>query len=166
MAFAIGGINVLLLYPNFLAKENYGLIVFLLSTANLLMPLTAFGVQHAIVKFYSSYKTEEEQDGFLSSVILLPLLIAIPMGFIGDLFYQQISSWLSLENEIIKEYTYFIYVIAVFTAYFEVFYAWSKVQLQSVFGNFVKEMFSRIAVMLLLVLVYFEIINLNNLFIY
>ncbi len=165
VAFAIGGINVLLLYPNFLAKENYGLVVFLLSTANLLMPLTAFGVQHAIVKFYSSYKTEEEKDSFLSSVLLLPLLVAIPIGFIGNLFYEQISSWLSIENPIIKEYTYFIYIIAILTACFEVFYAWSKVQLQSVFGNFVKEMFTRIAVMILLILVYFEIIDFKQ-FIY
>ena len=159
VAFAIGGINVLFLYPNFLAKENYGLVVFLLSSANLLMPLTAFGIQYAIVKFYSSYKTEKEKDQFLSSVLLLPLLVAIPIGFIGNLFYEQISLWLSVENEIIKEYTYLIYIIAVLTAYFEVFYAWSKVQLQSVFGNFVKEMFTRIVVLILLILVYFNLIN-------
>jgi len=159
VAFAIGGINALFLYTYFLNETYYGLVTFLLSTANLLMPLTAFGVQYAIVKFYSAYKTEEEKDRFLSSALILPLFIALPIGFLGNLFYEQISTWLSLENAIVKDYTNIIYLVAIFTAYFEIFYAWAKVQLQSVFGNLVKEMFSRLAAMLLLFLVYFKVID-------
>lgn len=159
VAFAIGGVNALFLYTYLLKDEYYGLVTFLLSSANLLMPLTAFGVQYAIVKFYSQYKTEKEKDQFLSSALILPLFIAIPIGFVGNLFYEQISTWLSLENPIVKEYTILIYIIAIFTAYFEIFYAWAKVQLQSVFGNLVKEMFSRVAAMILLVLVYFKVIS-------
>ncbi len=158
-AFAIGGVNALFLYTYFLKDEYYGLVTFLLSSANLLMPLTAFGVQYAIVKFYSSYTSELEKDRFLSSALILPLFIAIPLGFIGNLFYEQISTWLSLENPIVKEFTLIIYIIAILTAYFEIFYAWAKVQLQSVFGNLVKEMFSRVAAMILLVLVYLKIIT-------
>lgn len=159
LAFAIGGVNALFLYTNFLEDQYYGLVTFLLSSANLLMPLTAFGVQYAIVKFYSSYKTEEEKSRFLSSALLLPLFVAVPIGFFGSIFYDQISTWLSLENQIVKEYVYIIYIVAVLTAYFEIFYAWSKVQLQSVLGNMFKELFSRVAAMLLLILVYFKIIN-------
>ncbi len=40
--------------------------------------------------------------------------------------------------------------------YFEVFYAFSKVQLQSVFGNFIKEMFARVCTTLLLFAIYFN----------
>lgn len=43
--------------------------------------------------------------------------------------------------------------------YFEVFYSWSKIQLQSVFGNFIKEIFARACVTILLCLVYFKVIN-------
>jgi len=159
VAFAIGGVNALFLYTYFLQDDYYGLVTFLLSSANLLMPLTAFGVQYAIVKFYSRYANEQERDRFLSSALILPLFIAIPLGFIGNLFYEQISTWLSLKNPIVKEYTVIIYIIAILTAYFEIFYAWAKVQLQSVFGNLIKEMFSRIAAMILLILVYFKVID-------
>ncbi len=159
VAFAIGGTNALFLYTNFLEDQYYGLVTYLLSAANILMPLTAFGVQYSIIKFYSSYSLKLEKDKFLSSSLLLPLLIAIPFGFIGSLFYEQISTYLSLENEIIKDFTWVIYLVAIATAYFEIFYAWSKVQFQSVFGNVLKEIFSRVAAMILLVLVYFEIIS-------
>ena len=44
-------------------------------------------------------------------------------------------------------------------AYFEVFYAWAKVQMKSVFGNFMKEVFSRIVITILLMLVYWNLIS-------
>ena len=57
LGFAIGAVNVLFLFTNFLSDDYFGLITFILSTANILMPLMAFGVHNTIVKFYSSYKT-------------------------------------------------------------------------------------------------------------
>jgi O-antigen/teichoic acid export membrane protein len=158
-AFGIGGVNALFLYTNFLTDEYYGLVTYLLSTANLLMPLTAFGMQYSIVKFFFSYTSKLERDKFLTSSLLLPLLIALPFGFLGSVFYEQISNYLSIKNPIIKEFTWVIYLVAIATAYFEIFYAWAKVQMQSVFGNILKEMFSRIAVMILLSFVYFNIIS-------
>ncbi len=158
-AFAIGGVNALFLYTHFLEDQYYGLVTFLLSSANLLMPLTAFGVQYAIIKFYSSYKIAAQRDRFLSSSLLIPLFIALPIGVFGAIFYDQISTYLSVENPIVKEYVFLIYIVALLTAYFEIFYAWSKVQLQSVFGNLIRELFSRVAAMILLILVYYKLID-------
>lgn len=158
-AFVFGGINALFLYTRFLKEEYYGLVTYLLSTANLLMPLTAFGIQYTIVKFYSSYESKLERDKFLSSALFIPLFIAVPIAFFGNLFYKEIAGYLSKENAIIEDYTYIIYLVAVATAYFEIFYAWSKVQLKSVFGNVLKELYNRIMVMILLFLVFFEVIT-------
>ena len=159
LGFLVGGINTLFLYTRFLEDTYYGLVTFLLATSNLLMPLIAFGINHTIIKFFSSYFTKKEQDKFLSSVLFLPLLIAIPLGFLGVEFYEQLSNYLSVENPIIKEYTFVIYLVAFTCAYFEIFYAWAKVQLHSVFGNILKELWNRVVVMLLLFAVYFGLIT-------
>ena len=160
LGFGLGGINTLFLYPNLLDDKYYGLVIYLLSTSNLLMPLIAFGIHHAIVKFFSSYNTKAEKDRFLSSVLFLPLFIALPFAFIGNLLYEEISNYLATEeNIIIKDYTYIIYLVAVATSYFEVFYAWAKVQFQSVFGNILKEIWNRAIVMILLLAVYFKLIT-------
>ncbi len=155
LGFAIGGINVLFLYTHFLQDDYYGLITFLLSTANILMPLLVFGMQHTIIKFFSSYAKKKDRDNFLLTVVILPILIIIPLGFLGIIFYDYIATALSEENIIIKKYTYLIFFIAIFMGYFEVFYAWSKVQMKSVFGNFIREIFARISVTFLLFAVYF-----------
>jgi len=154
IAFAIGGFNTLVFYPLFLSAEDYGLVVFLLATSNLLMPLIGFGVHQTIIRFFSSYNTKDEQQHFMSSVILLPLFIALVVGGIGVLFYHSISAALSIQNPVIASYTWVIFAVAVATAYFEVFYAWARVQLQSVAGNALKEIFPRLYLFLLLMALY------------
>ena len=158
-AFLIGGINTIVFYPRILESEFYGMVAFLLSASNLIMPLTAFGIQYTIVKFYSSYETKEQKDKFLSSVIFLPLFIAMPIGFLWDYFHEWIMSKVTEENQMIESYTFFIYLIAVACAYFELFYSWTKVQLQTVFGNILKELWNRVVVMMLLSAVFFGFIT-------
>ena len=161
--FGIGAINVLFLYTEFLTTEYFGLVTFILSTANIMMPLMAFGVHNAIIKFYSSFKTKNNQNSFLTLMLFLPLAVIIPFGLVGYLSFDVISTWLSQENIIIKDYTWLIFISAIAFAYFEVFYSWAKVQMHSVFGNFMKEVFHRIGITILLVCLYYNYITVEEL---
>ncbi|WP_452219357.1 oligosaccharide flippase family protein [Lacinutrix undariae] len=163
LGFGIGGINVLFLYTNFISDTYYGVIAFILSSANIMMPLMAFGVHNTIIKFYSTYKTKNSLNSFLTLMLFLPLLIAIPVGFIGYFFYDIIGGWLASKNEIVKDYVWHIFISGLVMAYFEVFFAWSKTQMQTVFGNFMKEVFHRVGIMILLFMVYFKIITVDTL---
>ena len=118
LGFGIGGINVLFLYTHFLEAEYFGLITFLLSSANMIMPLLVFGMQHTIIKFFSSYKDREQQDNFLLTAIVLPMMIIIPLSILGVVFYHHIAEFLARENIIIKEYTYTIFFTSIFMGYF------------------------------------------------
>lgn len=162
IGFAIGAMNTLFLYTNFLTDEYYGLVGFLLSAATIMTPLMAFGVHNTLVKFYSSYDDLTQRESFLSFMLYLPLLMIIPVGLIGVFAYESISSFLAKENEVIRNFVPSIFLIATAMAYFEVFYAWSKVHMRSAFGNFMKEVFHRVVIMLLLFAVYFNLINANE----
>jgi O-antigen/teichoic acid export membrane protein len=163
LGFGIGAINVLFLFTNFISDTYFGLITFILSTANIMMPLMAFGTHNTIIKFFTVFKTRQSQNSFLTLMLLLPLLMVIPIGLIGQLSFETLSSWLSQKNPIIKDYYWLIYVSAIAFAYFEIFYAWSRVQMQSVFGNFMKEVFHRLGTMFLLFSLYFNYINVQQL---
>ena len=71
VGFLIGAINTLFLYVNFMSDTYYGMVGFMLSAAYVLMPLMAFGVHNAIIKFYSSFKTKTSIDSFLTLMLLL-----------------------------------------------------------------------------------------------
>ncbi|WP_347053047.1 lipopolysaccharide biosynthesis protein [Flavobacterium olei] len=156
IGFGIGAINTLYLYPIFLGSTFYGLTNYITSSANVIMPLFAIGMQNTLVKFYSQYKTDEEKSRFLSFTVLFPMLLIIPLLLIGLFFYDDILFFLSKKNTIVKSYIWLIPIIGLSMAYFEIFYAWARVHMHSVFGNFIKEVGLRLFSLFLLIAVYFD----------
>lgn len=158
--FGIGAINTLYLYPVYLGATYYALTNYILSAANVIMPLFAIGMQNTLVKFYSQYKTEEEKEQFLSFTALFPLLMCIPLGIIGIFFFDDITTFVSKENPVVKEFILLIPFIGICMAYFEIFYAWARVHMHSVFGNFIKEVGLRLFSSVALIGLYFHWITL------
>ena len=156
IGFAIGAVNTLYMYVNFLGDTYYGLVGFILSSANILMPLMAFGVHNTLVRYFNEYKSEDEKSEFLTFALLLPLLLVIPFSLIAYFGYHQIAGLLSHENPIVYHYIWQIPIIGLSMGYFEIFYAWVKVHLQSVLGSFIKEVLLRILVSISLLAVYFN----------
>ncbi len=161
--FAIGAINTLFLYTRFLSEEYYGLVGVTLSTATLLMPVMAFGVPNTLIKYFSRFKSDESRS-FLSLMLLLPLLMVVPLALLSYLANEAIGSFLANKNAIVEGYVWHIFLIGLAMAYFEVFYAWSKVHMKSVFGNFMKEVFVRVGVSVLLLLLFADVISVDFFF--
>lgn len=156
IGFGIGAINTLYLYPIYLGATYYALTNYILSAANVIMPLFAIGMQNTLVKFYSQYKTEEEREQFLSFTALFPILMCIPLGIIGVFFFDDITAFVSKENPVVKEFMLLIPFVGICMAYFEIFYAWARVHMHSVFGNFVKEVGLRLVSTFALIGLYFH----------
>ena len=154
--FGIGAINALFLYTTFLGKLHYGIVATVLSFANIMMPIMAFGGQNTLVRFFSHYKTEKAKEEFLTFMLFLPLALALPFGFIFYVFYEQISAIWVTENPTLRPFFWIIPLVGLFMAYFEIFYAWVKVHMQSVIGNLISEVFVRLIVMGLLFAVHFD----------
>ncbi|MEW2921960.1 polysaccharide biosynthesis C-terminal domain-containing protein [Muricauda sp. ANG21] len=163
LGFLFGAVNTLFLYTTILEDEYYGLVTFILASGAILMPLMAFGVHNTLVKFYSNYG-EDDKDSFLSFMLIVPLLGIVPVALIGVFFYEPLGNLVSQVNPIVKNYLWYVFFVGLAMAYFEVFFAWCKVHLKSVFGNFMKEVFGRIGVTLLLILFYFDIVSLDLFF--
>ncbi len=162
LGFFIGAINTLFLYTEFLSDDYYGMVGYMLSLAYVIMPLMAFGMHNTIVKFYSSFKTRVSLNSFLTLTLVLPFFIIIPIILITYVSHDVISGFLSKKNDIIKDYLWHTLIIAISLAYFEIFFAWAKVQMQTVFGNFMKEVFHRVGAMVLLLLLHFKVIDLEQ----
>lgn len=156
IGFGIGAANALFMYPIFLGETYYGLTGYLLSSANVIFPLLAFGVHNTLIKFFSHYKTDDEKSSFLTFVLVLPLLLIIPFLLIGFFEYDWIATSLSKMNPIVYDYVWQIPIIGLCMGYFEIFYAWVKVHMQSVFGSFIKEILLRVFISIFLFAVYFK----------
>ncbi len=162
IGFGIGGINTIYFYPVFLGATYYALANYILSSANVIMPLFAIGMQNTLVKFYSQYETNEERSRFLSFTVLFPLAVIIPIFIIGFYYFDEIVFFLSKKNLIVKKYIWLIPFIGLCMAYFEIFYAWLRVHMHSVFGNFIKEVGLRLFSFFLIVSVYYNWITVEG----
>jgi O-antigen/teichoic acid export membrane protein len=161
-AFLIGAVNTVFLYPTYMGSEYQGLIVALLALSNLVQPFISFGVQHALIKFYSTCKTKEERDRLLSLSITLPLIMFSLIVIVSLVFKVEIIAFISSKNSAIGKYAFLIIAVAFSTAMFEVFYNWLRIQLHSVFGNFLKEFYPRALIFLLLLIYAFGELNLEG----
>lgn len=160
LGFALGAVNTLFLYTQILEPEYYGLVTFILATGAILMPIMALGTHNTLVKFYSE-QNESDKDGFLSLMLLSPLLALLPLALFTFVFNDKIAAFVSKENAIAGDYVWYVFLTGLAMAYFEVFFAWSKVHFKSVFGSFMKEVFARLCILVLLALLYFEAITLD-----
>lgn len=160
LGFGIGALNTLFMYPYFLGKDYFGLTGYVLSAANILYPIMSFGIQNTLIKFFNeNNKTEQELNSYITYMLLVPLFFIVPLMVLFYLFYDTIAVYESQENPIIYSFVWIIPIIGIFMGYFEIFYAWLRAHMKSVFGSFVKEVFVRILITLLLFGVYFEYIT-------
>ncbi len=157
--FVFGAVNTLYLYVHFMEPTYYGLIIFLLSTANLLSPLFSFGAQHALLKYHSSFKEKVQKDKLISTMLWIPLVVLVLFFAIYYLNKTTIIAWLIQKNTLLATSVLQLLLVAVFMAYFEVFYALARVAYQSVFGNFLKEVFVRVVVTGALIALHFHFLN-------
>ena len=162
IAFLIGAVNTLYLYPTFLGSKLQGLIIALLAISNLLQPFISYGTQHAVIRYYSKYNKKTDKDGLLTLSIIIPLVIVILFVPIFFTYYDQIRLYLFQSDQSLSKYAYVILFIAVSTSFFEVFYSWLRVKLKSVFGNFLKELYPRLLIAFLLISYSYGILNFEN----
>ena len=162
IAFLIGAVNMVFLYPTYPGKEFQGLVVALLANSNLIQPFISFGVQHTLIKYFSDSKSKEERDRLLWFVLLFPLLILL---LIIPMYYQfntSILEFISGSSEAVGRFPFLILAIAISTAYFEIFFSWLRVHLKSVFGNFLKEVYPRLLTFSLLIAYIFGSLSLDT----
>ncbi len=153
--FGLGAVNTLLLYTRIMSETYYGLVGVMLSTATLLMPILSFGIPNTLVKYYTGFKGQKDLQSFLTLALVFPLLVILPLGAFSYFANEAIGAFVARKNAIVADYVGPIFWIGFFMAYFEIFFAWSKVCLKSTFGTFLKEVFVRIGVTLLLLLLFF-----------
>ena len=162
VAFFIGAINTLYLYPTFLGSKFQGLVIALLAISNLIQPFISFGTQHAVIRYYSKYTRKNDKDGLLTLSILIPLVIVllfVPLFFV---YYDDIRQYLFQSDQSLSKYAYVILFIAISTSFFEVFYSWLRVKLKSVFGNFLKELYPRLLIAFLLIFYSIGLLNFES----
>jgi O-antigen/teichoic acid export membrane protein len=151
----IGYINVLYLFPKFLAADQIGLVRSVQDAAILFSPFAQFGLAHSILRYYPQLVKEKKTQGaFVSLILLLSLGGFVIFLVVFKLFEGRILAYFDENAAALIQYvpvvlwlTFILLITAIMEAY-------SRSLLKTVFPNLMKEVAVR-AMLAILVTAYF-----------
>ena len=165
LATAVGMINVLLIYTNFLTEQELGLFQYLVSWAKFLVPFLALGIGATAVRFFSVFQNKSEKNnGFLFFVLLIPI-ISFSLFFIFSWLFKDFI-FASIRNhpdvDLLTKYLPYSLIVlfgllmgGVMTVYIA---NYKLITVPEIFNN----LWIKIAIPCLAVLYYFEFISFNG----
>ncbi|MCW3116518.1 MAG: hypothetical protein JWM28_600, partial [Chitinophagaceae bacterium] len=163
IGFAIGALNVLVLFPNerYFTLAEFGLTKVLVDVSLLIAMLCTLGSYSAVVKFYpfyNSYLPKKENDfPFLTTtvVVLGCLLFVVLMPFFKDIIIRKYGS----RSPLFVQYFYLIFPLTISMAFLYLFEAYSWAVRRSVLPAIAKELMVRLLTTALIFLVMLKVLN-------
>jgi O-antigen/teichoic acid export membrane protein len=165
IGFAIGAVNIVLIAPKVLTAEQIGLTRIITDAGITLATMCTFGSFPVINKFfpfYKNYLNPEKNDLPLITLLvcLFGFLIMCTVGFaMKDLIVRKFSG----KSPLFVEYSYLVYPFAFSMLIFLWLENFSWSFKKGVISNTLKEVVVRIVFTFLLVMMAFQLINLNQL---
>jgi O-antigen/teichoic acid export membrane protein len=166
VGFAIGAVNVLILFPKYLTPEQFGLTRLLLDVSLLLSTVSTMASVPMVLKFYpfyNSYLPKEKNDLPFLSVMLCIIGCFLVLTFI-TLNKDFIVRKFGQRSPLFVTHFYLLYPLTVSLTFFSLFesYAWSLKK--PVLSNLLREVVYRLVVLLLLVFFIYQLFSIETFF--
>ena len=160
----IGAISNLYVQPKFLSEDEIGLVKTLIAAALISTPFIQLGMHSVAVRFFPEYENKDKNhNGFLFFLLLVPFIGLLSVSIVFLLFYDVILEHYQLKASLITQFLYFIIPIAFFMGYFNVLQAYARSFLRIVVPSIFQNIISKGAIIVYVLLYYFDWISLYGL---
>jgi len=154
---ALGFISTILLFPNILQSEQFGLTRVLISISLICAQFSHLGMNNIIIRYFPYYKkTEKSQNRLLTLALGVPLIGFILFIILFYLFREPLMHYYSEESDLFAEYYLYLIPLVFAVLFFEILNSYVRALRDSVTGSFVNEVLIRILIILLLVVYFFD----------
>lgn len=160
----IGFVNTILLYPKILPPAEFGLISLLISISMLIASISSFGAPNALVKFFSHFRDNNTKStkGLITFLLKLSVGVALVSTILLLVFQSLVFSIYEENAKMLIDYFYFIFPIFFMQVLINLLVSWLNVLKKSYIQVFQKEVLFRVGQTVLLVLYYFDIIEIYS----
>lgn len=159
----IGYINLLYLFPKILSPEQVGLLRAVQDSALLLAPFAQFGLAQSVFRFYPQMVKEKLAEAPFINFILL--LSSVGFGLFLIVFYlfeQPILNYFSDNARELISYAPVVLWLTFIVMITTIMEAYSRSLLKIVFPNFLREVFIRLMLGVLVIAYFEELITFNQ----
>jgi O-antigen/teichoic acid export membrane protein len=156
---AIGYVNTILLFPNFLAEEEVGLTRLLIQISVMFAQFSALGFVNMSVRYFPYFRDKgKEHNGFLFLLLAVPLLGFAAITGLFLLFKPVVIDYYIENSPLLLNYYYFVIPLAFFTLLFNLLTAYLRSLFKTIISSFAQDFLLRILTTLLITLFAFDLI--------
>ncbi len=171
LGVAVGFVTTFFVLTRFLSAEEIGLARVLVDAATLFIGLAQLGTTSSIIRFYPHFKAtgervkvkgENSDHGFFFWTLIIPLVGFALFTAIYCACYSPLSQWFGEKSPLFVEYYYMVLPMAFFMLYQTVFETNANVRMHIVVPRAVRELITRIGLLLVYLLYAFELLTING----
>ena len=167
LGVAVGFVTTFFVLTRFLSAEEIGLARVLIDAATLFIGLAQLGTSSSIIRFYPHFKAkrqvgENTEHGFFFWTILIPLVGFAIFAIIYCSCYSPLSRWFSEKSPLFVEYYYMVLPMAFFMLYQTIFETNANVRMHIVVPRVVRELITRVGLLVVYLLYAFELLTING----
>jgi O-antigen/teichoic acid export membrane protein len=152
----IGALNVMVLFPMILPEAYFGLTRVLVEATYIVLQFGLLGANAAIIRFWSRISVTNQLFRYVLKYSILCSVLVVVFMFI---FKGVVVNYYHEKSPLIGVHYNALYVLFLAGLLFEFFAAASVGMLKTQFPTFLREIFIRIYVTILILVYYFEIID-------
>lgn len=164
---ALGFISTILLFPNILNTEQFGLTRLLLSVGLICVQISQLGMKNVIIRYFPYFQRSKESGYRLLS-------LAVGVAFVGFIFFtlllflfqDTLTSYYSEESDLFSEYVFYLIPLVFAILFFEVLNSYVRAMKDSVTGSVVNEVLVRILIITLLIAYAFDLLTFRQFMIF
>ena len=168
LGVAVGFVTTFFVLTRFLSAEEIGLSRVLIDAATLFIGLAQLGTSSSIIRFYPHFRNKEQgtksQDdhGFFFWTLIVPLVGFALFTAIYCACHEPLSQWFGEKSPLFVEYYYMVLPMAFFMLYQTIFETNANVRMHIVVPRAVRELITRIGLLVVYLLYAFEWVNING----
>ena len=168
LGVAVGFVTTFFVLTRFLSAEEIGLARVLVDAATLFIGLAQLGTSSSIIRFYPHFKhshsasTPGADHGFFFWTLIIPLVGFALFTIIYSACYTPLSQWFGEKSPLFVEYYYMVLPMAFFMLYQTIFETNANVRMHIVVPRAVRELITRIGLLVVYLLYAFEVLNING----
>ena len=144
LGIGLGFLNVVLLYPQVLRSDEFGLTRLLLSVATVASQVAQLGMENTVIRYFPYFKdTERDHRGLLSWVLLFGTVVGLLAMLVIGAGHGVLSGIFSDENALYARYGLFLLPLILSEVYFILLRSYSRSLRRSVQPTFLREFILR-----------------------
>lgn len=161
VGMVLGYVNIILLFPEVLTPEEFGLTRILISIVGVGSQFALFGLSNSILKFLPRFKEgdPEQHHGILGLTMLLSMFGALIVSVILLLGRPWFEDMFADGSLLVSEFYLFIIPFLWFEVGFQLLSNYTRGLFKSVLNIFMRDVFLRLCTSVLIGLYYFGYIN-------